>query len=231
MSLSSEWTNKSYTVPKTGYTYAYVHHAPSTPNKPILLFFHGFPSTSYDWRHQIPYFTSLGYGIIALDLLGYGSSSKPTAVEPYIGHSMAADIISILDHESVKSVVGLGHDWGTYLLSQLIIWYPDRIERCVFVSVPFHVPGRKTDVKVVNEKSRKVLGFETLGYWMFLTADGAGKVIGDNVSPSALGLLWFCSVFAGRRRDQIRNEHECVPWTQTFRCDFYASNPLAILVD
>ncbi len=95
---------------------------------------------------------------------------------------MASDIISILDHESIENVIGVGHDWGTYLLSQLIIWYPERIERCVFVSVPFGVPGRKTDAKALNEKSREALGFETLGYWMFLTDPKAGKEIGDNVS-------------------------------------------------
>lgn len=98
-------------------------------------------------------------------------------------------MISILDHENIKTVIGVGHDWGTYLLSQLIIWYPKRIERCVFVSVPFHVPGRKTDVEVVNEKSRREVGFEVLGYWMFLTQEGAGKVIGDNVSNIYLYLL------------------------------------------
>lgn len=177
-------TNKIFTVSKTGNKYAYIHHPPSNPSKPTLLLLHGFPSTSHDWRHQIPYLTSLGYGILIPDLLGYGSSSKPLAVEPYIGSSMAADMVSILDHEGLKTIVGVGHDWGTYLLSQLIIWYPERVERCVFVSVPFHVPGRKTDVKALNEKSKKALGFETLGYWMFLTAPGAGKVIGDNVSPS-----------------------------------------------
>lgn len=182
MSNSQVLTNKTFHVAKSGNKYAYVHHAPSDSGKATLLLLHGFPSTSYDWRHQIPFLVSLGYGVLAPDLLGYGSSSKPLAVEPYIGKSMASDIIYILDHECINSVIGIGHDWGTYLLSQLIIWFPTRIESCVFVSVPFHVPGRKTDAKAVNEKTKKALGFETLGYWMFLTAPGAGKVIGDNVS-------------------------------------------------
>lgn len=182
MPASSLLTYTRLTVAKSGHTYAYIHHPPSTSNKPTLLLLHGFPSTSYDWRHQIPYLKSLGYGVLVPDLLGYGLSSKPFAVEPYIGHFMASDMVSILDHESIQAVIGVGHDWGTYLLSQLILWYPDRIARCVFVSVPFHVPGRKTDAEAVNQKSRKALGFETLGYWMFLTASDAGKVIGDNVS-------------------------------------------------
>ncbi|KUJ13058.1 alpha/beta-hydrolase [Mollisia scopiformis] len=180
MSNSQISTNKSFTVAKSGNNYAYIHHPPSNPSKPTVLFLHGFPSTAHDWRHQVPYLTSLGYGVLAPDLLGYGSSSKPLDVEPYIGSSMAADIVSLLDYEGIRTVVGVGHDWGTYLLSQLIIWFPERVERCVFVSVPFHVPGRKTDAKAVNDKSKKALGFELLGYWMFLTAPGAGRTIGDN---------------------------------------------------
>lgn len=107
---------------------------------------------------------------------------------------MAADVFSLLDHENVKTVVGVGHDWGTYLLSQLIIWFPKRVERCVFVSVPFHVPGRKTDVHVVNEKSKKALGFEALGYWMFLTKEGAWKIIGDNASPLTFQFFLSCCI-------------------------------------
>ncbi|KAH7162048.1 Alpha/Beta hydrolase protein [Dactylonectria estremocensis] len=180
MSSSLSSKNKIFTVAKTGHKYAYVHHPPSNPNKPTLLLLHGFPSTSYDWRHQIPFLTTLGYGVIVPDLLGYGSSSKPLDVEPYIGQSMAADMISVLDHEGINSIVGVGHDWGTYLLTHLILWYPERVERCVFVSVAFHVPGRKMDVQALNEMTRNAVGYEALGYWLFFTAPGSGKVIGDN---------------------------------------------------
>ncbi|KXH39089.1 hypothetical protein CSAL01_13668 [Colletotrichum salicis] len=155
MSLSLSSKNKSFTVAKTGHKYAYVHHAPSNPSKPTLLLLHGFPSTSYDWRHQIPFLTSLGYGVIVPDLLGYGSSSKPLDVELYIGQSMAADMISVLDHEGINSVIGVGHDWGTYLLTHLILWYPERVEKCVFVSVAFHVPGKNMNVQALNEMTKK----------------------------------------------------------------------------
>lgn len=214
MSPSWSWTNKSFTVSKSGHTYAYIHHSPSTTNKPTLLLLHGFPSTSYDWRHQIPYLKNLGYGVLVPDLLGYGSSSKPLAVEPYIGLSMASDIISILDHESIQTVVGVGHDWGTYLLSQLIIWFPERISRCVFVSVPFHIPGRKTDVEAVNQKSRRALGFEILGYWMFLTAPDAGKIIEDNVSSiSRSGILVLCPYTTILTGSEISAITLSIPWT------------------
>lgn len=201
MSAASVYTNKSFEVPKSGQTYAYVHHPPSNVTQPTLLFLHGFPSTSYDWRNQVSYFTSLGYGVLIPDCLGYGSSSKPEAVEMYVGKSMASDIIAILDHEDIKDVVGIGHDWGTYLLTQLIIWYPKRITRCVFGSVPFHVPGKKTDVEAVNAKSKKEAGFEVLGYWKFLTKPDAGKTIYDNVS--ATSLLDAVSLFGANNADLL----------------------------
>jgi pimeloyl-ACP methyl ester carboxylesterase len=199
--MSSFLSNKkSFTVAKTGHTYAYVHCPPSNPSKPTILLLHGFPSTSYDWRHQIPFLTTLGYGVIVPDLLGNGSSSKPLEVEPYIGPSMAADMIAILDHENINSVVGVAHDWGTYLLTHLILWYPDRIQRSVFISVAFHIPGRKMDVHFLNEMTKKMVGYEALGYWIFFNTPESGTLIGDNVSAPFSNTL---------QRDKLANVLTC----------------------
>lgn len=63
-----------------------------------------------------------------------------------MGKSMASDIVGILDREGLHGkergkVIGIAHDWGTYLLSQLAVWYEDRFEKLVFFSVPFSPPG------------------------------------------------------------------------------------------
>lgn len=174
--------NRTYTIPSSGLKYAYIHHSPTQPSKPTLLFIHGFPATSHDWQHQIRHFVASGYGIIAPDCLGYGQTSKPDTVESYIGHNMAADMIAILDHEKVRKVVGISHDWGTYLLSQIASWFPERLEKAVFFSVPFTPPGRGLDVRRINETTRRKKGFEQYGYQIFLASEGAGKIIGDHVS-------------------------------------------------
>ena len=36
------------------------------------------------------------------------------------------------------------------------------------------------DVAMINKATKRRMGFEQLGYWLFLTEDGAGKVIGDH---------------------------------------------------
>jgi pimeloyl-ACP methyl ester carboxylesterase len=194
--------NKTYNIPTTGHKYAYISYSPSNPSKPTLLFLHGFPSTSHDWRFQIPHFRSLGYGILAPDLLGYGGTDKPTDVNCYVGSEMSKEIIAILDHEGLspkghggsKGVIAIAHDWGTYLLSQLAIRYQDRFEKFVFMSVPYTMPGRPTDVDLVNRKTKERLGYEIMGYFLFLASACAGKVLGENVCFASFSL--FLSIFS-----------------------------------
>ena len=94
-----------------GVTYRYVHIRPQREDKPYILFTHGFPSSSYDWRNQITYFASKGYGVIVPDLLGYGGTDKPKDPQDYRLKKMAEEVVGILDCEGIKTVLGVGHDW------------------------------------------------------------------------------------------------------------------------
>lgn len=47
---------------------------------PLILCVHGYPELSYSWRHQIDHFSTRGYTVSALDVRGYGESSKPSEV-------------------------------------------------------------------------------------------------------------------------------------------------------
>lgn len=54
-----------------------VYYAKGTdPTKPTLLFLHGYPYSSYGWRHQVAFFQPLGYGVIVPDMLGYGGTEN-----------------------------------------------------------------------------------------------------------------------------------------------------------
>jgi pimeloyl-ACP methyl ester carboxylesterase len=84
---------------------------PAVGDKPTLLFVHGFPSTSYDWYHQINYFSERGFGVVAPDMLGYGGSSKPTDASLFLHTAIAQDLLDILDAEKVQNAIAVGHDW------------------------------------------------------------------------------------------------------------------------
>ena len=49
------------------------------PGPPILCV-HGWPELAHSWRHQIAHFAGRGRRIAAMDVRGYGASSKPEPV-------------------------------------------------------------------------------------------------------------------------------------------------------
>lgn len=97
-------------VTSRGYKYHYYINRPSTTATTILLL-HGFPCTSIEWERQVPFFEAKGYSIIAPDLLGCGSTDKPTDPKEYAMNLMAKDVVELLDSESVGKLVVIGHDW------------------------------------------------------------------------------------------------------------------------
>lgn len=99
---------ESLTVSR-GYEYSFIF-SPPQEGKTWLLFLHGFPSTSYDWRHQLPFFVQRGYGVVVPDLLGYGQTLKPLELEAYKARGMSADIVDILDEKKITKVIGIAHD-------------------------------------------------------------------------------------------------------------------------
>ena len=58
-------------------------HAVEEGEGPLVLLVHGFPESWYSWRYQLPALAEAGYRAVAIDVRGYGRSSKPTPVDAY----------------------------------------------------------------------------------------------------------------------------------------------------
>lgn len=166
---------KLLTLPN-GRTYNYVL-IPCTSPLPTILFIHGFPSSSWDWRHQISHFSQRGYGVLAPDLLGYGGTSKPTTLSPYRGKAMASDLVSILDAEKISKVHGVGHDFGCWLLSRLVNYHPERLYTSSFLSVPYLKPGGHFDADAINAMMVRLVGYEKYGYVKFFGQENAAALL------------------------------------------------------
>ncbi|KAK2760108.1 hypothetical protein FQN53_007948 [Emmonsiellopsis sp. PD_33] len=184
--------SKSHTVHTHLYTYA--HSPPHNTIKQTILFLHGFPSSSFDWRNQITYFTNLGYGVLVPDLLGYGqptsnnnnnnnsTTSQPASLEDYKGSTMAADIIALLDHENLTEPVhAVGHDIGCYLLSKLANYFPSRLASVAFLGVPYSPPAERVDFDKINAMMKMTIGFERFGYIKFFISDEAAGLIEEHM--------------------------------------------------
>lgn len=103
-----------------GTTYAFVYFPPADPKKPTFLLLHGFPSSSWDWRHQIAQLKEAGYGVVAPDLLGYGNTDKPEELEAYSMKRMSGHVAEILHIAGLQKVIGVAHDWWVYKTTQVV---------------------------------------------------------------------------------------------------------------
>lgn len=97
-----------------GHQVAYYHAG----SGPLLTFIHGFPTSSHDWSKVWPLLEN-NYQLLAIDLLGYGSSAKPRPHNYSIFEQ--ADLV-----ESVWSELGFGksmvvaHDYGSTVALELL---------------------------------------------------------------------------------------------------------------
>lgn len=85
--------------------------------RPPLVFLHGYPSSSYDWRHG---FEALdGHQLIVFDFLGFGLSDKPR--DQVYSLQIQADIVeAIVQRLANEPVTIVSHDMGSSVATELL---------------------------------------------------------------------------------------------------------------
>jgi pimeloyl-ACP methyl ester carboxylesterase len=115
---------------------------------PLVLLVHGFPESWYSWRRQLPALAAAGYRAVALDVRGYGRSSKPAAVEAYRMLDLVADNLALVHALGEENAVVVGHDWGSGIAAVSALLHPGVFRAVGLLSVPYAPPGgpRPTEV-------------------------------------------------------------------------------------
>ncbi len=108
---------------------------------PLILFVHGWPEIWYAWRHQLAHFAAAGYTVAALDVRGYGGSSKPHAIDAYTLKKLASDVLTVARALSDEPVILVGHDWGAPIVYTTALLAPKAIRAVAGLSVPFVPPS------------------------------------------------------------------------------------------
>lgn len=114
---------------------------------PLILCVHGWPELWYSWRHQLAYFSERGYQVAAMDVRGYGGSSKPHEISAYTLRELASDVAAVAQALTDGPVILFGHDWGAPVAWTTTLLYPQKIRALALHSVPFRAA---TDVCVLD---------------------------------------------------------------------------------
>lgn len=156
---------------------------------PPVLLLHGYPQSSYMWRHVIPALLP-DHRVIAMDLRGYGSSDAPapdTGNELYSKREMTKDAAYVLDELGVESAHLVGHDRGARVVHRFCLDNSERVRTAaVFDIIPTLVMYESADRSMA----------ESYFHWFFLTRRGGMPEAMLRSAPNA----WIESRFAGRHR-------------------------------
>jgi haloalkane dehalogenase len=97
---------------------------------PVVLLLHGEPSWSFLYRKLVPVLLTAGCRVVAPDLIGFGRSDKPAAVEDYSYAGHVEQLRSVLlDGLDLRDVTLVCQDWGGLLGIRLAAEHPDRFAR------------------------------------------------------------------------------------------------------
>ncbi|BDD60360.1 hypothetical protein MPDQ_000449 [Monascus purpureus] len=119
-----------------------------TTSGPALLLLHGYPQTYLIW-HLVVTDLAKKYTIVALDLRGYGASSKPRGDGNHANYSkrvMARDCARVMGKLGHSRYYVCGHDRGARVTHTLCIDYPERVMKAMLLDIsPTLTMYSKTD--------------------------------------------------------------------------------------
>ena len=102
----------------------------------VVILLHGFPQTSYEWRHQIRALAEAGFRVVAPDQRGYSAGARPGEVSDYALPFLVQDIVGLADAVGAERFHVAGHDWGAIVAWAVAVTAADRVITANPVSVP-----------------------------------------------------------------------------------------------
>lgn len=118
---------------------------------PLVLMVHGWPESWYSWRHQMKAVAEAGYTAAAIDVRGYGGSSKPHAIEAYDMESLVADNQAVADALGGGKAILFGHDWGAPIVWNTALIDPARFPAVAALAIPHLGQGKAPFIEIARK--------------------------------------------------------------------------------
>jgi epoxide hydrolase A/B len=153
---------------------------------PLILCVHGFPELWYSWRHQIAHFSERGYTVAALDVRGYGGSSKPHEIAAYSIRNLASDVAAVIDQLGGGTTILFGHDWGAPIAWNTALLFPEKVTAVAGFSVPYIPQGPTSFLDMA-----KAIYKDRFFYQLYFQKEGVAEAEFEADIPAALRKAYF----------------------------------------
>ncbi|MFC9844037.1 alpha/beta fold hydrolase [Streptomyces sp. NPDC060223] len=160
---------------------------------PLVLLVHGFPESWYSWRHQLPALAAAGYRAVAIDVRGYGRSSRPAATEAYRMRELVEDNAAVVHALGERSAVIVGHDWGSPIAANSALVRPDVFRAVGLLSVPYAPRGGPRPTEIFAG-----MGGDEEFYVSYFQQVGRAEA---EIEPDVRG--WLAQFYAGLSADTM----------------------------
>lgn len=121
--------------------------------KPIVLL-HGMAGSLRYWNNFIPHIP-VDRRVIALDLLGFGHSPKPSnVVYDYAVHLQS--ILETMDYIGITQPFSLvGHSMGALIALRMAATYPNRVNKLLLIGMPIYSSSQNAQADITGNSMIK----------------------------------------------------------------------------
>ncbi len=99
-------------------------------SKPPVILIHGYTASVYVWKTVAPLLADAGFHVVAVDLIGFGYSEKPSWFDYSIA-SQARMVSRFMNRIGIGRAVIVGSSYGGAVALNLTLDYSERVEKLV----------------------------------------------------------------------------------------------------
>lgn len=169
-SLVDDWQERGEVVAVGGHDLFVVEQGPA--EGPTLVLLHGFPGSSFDWRHVMAALAPR-WRLLAFDFLGFGLSAKPDRRYSLFEQADLAE--ELLAARGVSRAALLAHDMGDTVAAELLAranagdgaveWTACMLTNgSIFIDMAQLTDGQQLLLSLPDERRTESLGPEAMAF-------------------------------------------------------------------
>jgi haloalkane dehalogenase len=174
------------------------HREAGPPDGRVALLVHGYPESSYMWRHLMPVVADAGWRAVAPDLIGMGDSEPDP---PGTWERQIEALEGFRREQGIERCVPVLHDWGGLIGLAWACEHPDAVDALVISSTGFFSDGKwhgmAQAMRTPGTGEQLVDGLERDAFGATLSQLSSG------ITDDALEEYWKAFADEPRRRGQL----------------------------